>query len=118
MLATTAIAVSLIPQVSAGNLRSAPQVVLNDEASRKLIVDSDRSKYCFRDGRNKGLSNPHNADFYENPFFANNVCIYLFVCNHENNNSVLHLEPRRLGQMHARRSFWSAVCSRRTTHAQ
>ena len=39
---------------------------------RKLLVDADRRKRCFVDGNNKGLSNPHNADFYENPWLANN----------------------------------------------
>jgi hypothetical protein len=74
MLKYTALAVSLAPTVSAGNLRSVQtQPVKHDD--RKLIRDSDRQKYCFRDGWNQGKSNPHDADFYENPFFRNNVSL-------------------------------------------
>lgn len=39
---------------------------------RKLLVDADRSKRCFEDGSNKGLRNPHDADYYENPWLRNN----------------------------------------------
>lgn len=42
------------------------------ETVRKLLVDADRSKRCFEDGRNKGRSNPHDADFNENPWLTNN----------------------------------------------
>jgi hypothetical protein len=39
---------------------------------RKLLVDADRSKRCFEDGSSKGLRNPHDADYYENPWLRNN----------------------------------------------
>lgn len=42
-----------------------------NDVVRKLLVDADRSKRCFEDGSNKGLSRPHDADFYENPWLRN-----------------------------------------------
>mmetsp|Transcript_30715 Transcript_30715/g.57229 ORF Transcript_30715/g.57229 Transcript_30715/m.57229 type:complete len:1157 (+) Transcript_30715:61-3531(+) len=39
---------------------------------RKLLVDADRRKRCFEDGNSQGLRNPHDADYYENPWLRNN----------------------------------------------
>jgi hypothetical protein len=68
------------------------------EAVRKLLVDADRSKRCFVDGSNQGLRNPHDADFNENPWRANNdrgdwgKClpeeVFGVLCVHENAHGV------------------------------
>jgi hypothetical protein len=64
------------------------------ESVRQLLVDADRSKRCFVDGSNRGRTNPHDADFYENPWNANRdrgdwgKClpeeVFGVLCVHEN----------------------------------
>lgn len=47
--------------------------VHRENESRKLIYDVDKSKICFQDDvRTNGVDSPHDADYYQNPFFANN----------------------------------------------
>jgi hypothetical protein len=72
-----ALASLLLVAVTSTFLRGDTPSVASDKQSvhetvRKLFVDADRSKKCFQDGRNKGLNNPHDADFHENPWLRNN----------------------------------------------
>lgn len=70
-------ALLLVTVVSSTFLRGHATGVASDkltvhETVRKLLVDADRSKRCFEDGRNRGMSQPHDADFNENPWLRNN----------------------------------------------
>jgi len=74
---TLALLAVLLVAASSSSLRGEVPSVSSDtqtvqETVRKLLVDADRSKRCFVDGRNQGRSNPHDADFNENPWLRNN----------------------------------------------